>query len=92
MSFLDFLFALEFEWPWAFLLLPLPLLLLYKRQADTPALIAPQVPLYETAISLGIGESQTTLKPKHLENCFSTICLASGVYSRRKASIYRRTN
>ena len=63
MSFLDFLFALEFEWPWAFLLLPLPLLLLYKRHADTPALIAPQVPLYETAISLGIGEGQTTFKP-----------------------------
>ena len=82
MSFLDFLFALEFEWPWAFLLLPLPLLLLYKRHADTPALIAPQVPLYETAINLGIGESQTTLKPNILKAvsllfAWLLVCIAS---------------
>lgn len=57
MSLLDLLFALEFVWPWAPLMIPLPLLMLYKRRLNKPDVLAPVVPLYETAQHLGIGQT-----------------------------------
>ncbi len=82
MSLIDLLAALEFEWPWAFLLLPLPLALLYRRSAETPARVAPQMPLYETAMELGIGETQGDVKPSRWKSiamflAWSLICVAT---------------
>lgn len=52
----------ELQWPWMLLLLPLPWLMLFRRKIQTPAYIAPHLPLFETVKQLGFGQ------PEHQEN------------------------
>ncbi len=67
MAWLSTLFAIEFQWPWALLLLPLPWLLLIRRHTQSPVVVAPKLPIYETARALGMNaqiESQHTSRWK----------------------------
>ena len=61
--------AFELEWPWLLLLLPLPWIVTFKRKLEAPSYIAPHLPMFETAKSLGFGHvehDQATPKWKNL--------------------------
>ena len=47
--------AFELYWPWLLLLLPLPWLVTFKRKLAAPSYLAPHLPIYDTAKSLGFG-------------------------------------
>jgi Ca-activated chloride channel family protein len=48
--------AFELQWPWLLLLLPLPWLVTFKRKIEAPSYIAPHLPIFETAKTLGFGQ------------------------------------
>jgi len=48
--------AFELHWPWLLLLLPLPWIVTFKRKIEAPSYIAPHLPIFETAKSLGFGQ------------------------------------
>lgn len=55
MSLLNGETAFTLQWPWLLLLLPLPWLITFKRKAESPSYIAPHLPIFDTAKSLGFG-------------------------------------
>ncbi|MFT7186130.1 MAG: Ca-activated chloride channel family protein [Pseudohongiellaceae bacterium] len=69
MSLLNGETAFELQWPWLLLLLPLPWIVTFKRKIEAPSYIAPHLPIFETAKSLGFGQvnhDQSTAKWKNL--------------------------
>jgi len=48
--------AFELHWPWLLLILPLPWIVTFKRKIEAPSYIAPHLPIFETAKSLGFGQ------------------------------------
>jgi Ca-activated chloride channel family protein len=54
--------SLELQWPWLLLLLPLPWIVKFRQKAEAPTYLAPQLPIYETAKSLGFNEVATLEK------------------------------
>lgn len=69
MSLLNGETAFELYWPWLLLLLPLPWIVVFKQKVDAPNYIAPQLPIYDTAKSLGFGhatQKQSSAKWKNV--------------------------
>jgi Ca-activated chloride channel family protein len=61
--------AFELQWPWLLLLLPLPWIVTFKRKIEAPSYVAPHLPLFEAAKSLGFGHiehEQSTARWKTL--------------------------
>ena len=78
MDFLSGQTAFELQWPWLLLILPLPWLVIIRRKVQAPSYIAPHLPIFETAKSLGFNQiqnDQQTAKWKQLLLLFAWILL-----------------